>query len=214
MKHKTALVSAMSIAGVVLAGATAVMANVGILTSSQGLGQVSAVDPVTTSTPTTTIPSQPTTPQADLVAYQINGVGVVTIARQGHDLALDSADVGSWSYEVSGQGETLGMAFRFEGREVQFEATLIDGQIVVDVWEEQVIVEAGSTSATAPATQATSVTTAPPATSGTWDDDDGFEDDDGYEDEDDHEYDDDDASYDSDDSSYESDGDDGGDDDD
>ncbi len=218
MKHRTALVSAMSIAGVVLAGATAVGANLGILNSSQGLGEISAVEPVTTSTaltaPASTPPTVPvTTPQPDLVAYQINGVGVVTIARHGSDLKLDSADVGDWSYEVSGQGEALTMAFRFEEREIQFEAALTDGQIVVDVWEEQVIVETAGSSgsapatapATAPTTQATSVTTAPPVTSGTWDDDD-------HEDHEDDSYDDD--SHESDDDSHESDDDDGGDDDD
>ncbi|MGF1667180.1 MAG: hypothetical protein ACFCVC_13020 [Acidimicrobiia bacterium] len=208
MKHRTALVSAMSIAGVVLAGATAVGANLGILGSSQGLGEISAVQPATTSIAAATPPIPSTMSQPDLVAYQINGVGVVTIARQGSELTLDSADVGSWTYEVSGQGETLAMAFRFEEREVRFEAALADGQIVVDVWEEQVIVTPGAdpgspaTPATAPVTQATSVTTPSPTTSGTWSDDD----DDGYE----HDDADADASYDS---SYDSD-DDGGDDDD
>lgn len=183
MKHRTALVSAMSIAGVVLAGATALGANLGILNSSQGLGEISTVEPVATPSTSTTVSTMPGTPQSDLVAYQINGVGVVTIAREGSDLTLGSADVGSWTYEVTSQGEKLAVAFRFEDRQVDFEAQVTEGQVVVDVWEDKVVVQSGGNGGSSPvATQPpTSVTSAPTRDDDTHEDDDSY-DDDGYDD--------------------------------
>lgn len=181
----------MSIAGVVLAGATALGANLGILNSSQGLGEISAVAPIATSATSSTVSTKPGTPESDLVAYQINGVGVVTIAREGSQLSLGSADVGSGTYEVTSQGETLAVAFRFEDRQVDFEAQVTEGQVVVDVWEDKVVVQSSGNGGSSPvATQPpTSVTSAPPR------DDDTHEDDDSYDDDsyDDDSFDDDDA---------------------
>lgn len=184
MNHKTAVVSAMSIAGVMVAGATALGANLGIVGAAEGVGDLSSViDPTATTLPlATSLPPAP--PLADLVAYQVNGVGVITVARDGDRLTLSSADVGDWGYEVKSQGEKLAVAFRTADREIQLEAAVSNGQVVLDAWEEQVITDSASSGSStavtsAVTTPATTSVTQPGATSSvTYDDsyDDSYED--------------------------------------
>lgn len=188
MKHKTALVSAMSIAGVMAAGATALGANLGILNSGQGIGELSAVaEQTTTSLASAVTSTQPTAPLADLVAYQINDVGLVTLAREGRRLTLGSADVGDWTYEVRSQGRQLEVVFRLDDREINFEAKVENGQVMVDVWEEQVVIQGGGSgggsAATTATTSATTATTQPSTTQATYGEDDSH-DDDSYDDSD------------------------------
>jgi hypothetical protein len=183
--------------GVLLAGASALGANMGILSTSDGIGEVTAVSNTVASSTTVTTEQATTTttaPAADLVAYQINGVGVVTVAREGNKLFVDSVDVGSWAYTVASQGKELSMEFDDGDRTISFKAAVKKGEVLVEVWEDDVIVQSGgsssggsgSTAATTP--PATTATTAPSTTSSTYGDDDSYDDDgdDQYEDDDDH----------------------------
>ena len=177
MKHRTALVTAMSIAGVILAGTVAVAANLGILNSTNQVGTLSAADASTSSTTTQGRGGEE-------VAYQIAGVGVITLARQGDDLTLQSADVGDWTYEVDDSDNGISITFRLGEREIEFEAEVEDGQTLVSVNEEDVIVQDGTGGALPPGS-----TSVDDDSTG---DDDEFEsdddtDDDEHEDEDEHE---------------------------
>lgn len=143
MKHKTALVTALSIAGVILAGTVALAANLGILNSTNEVGRLSAADASTSSTTTDAS-------AGEVVAYQIAGVGVVTLSRQGDDLSLQSADVGEWTYEVDDSDQGIAITLRFGEREIEFEAEVEDGQTLVSVNEEDVIVQGGTGNTSAP----------------------------------------------------------------
>lgn len=134
MKHKTALVMAISVVTVVLAGAGALAANVGILKTTSEVGSLSAV-----STEVTTAASIPNEPE--VVAYQVAGIGVITLSRDGDNLSLQSAAVGDWSYEVDGQSDGIDIAFRLGDREVLFKAAVENGQTLVSVQEDDVIVQ-------------------------------------------------------------------------
>ena len=186
MKHKTAIASAASIAGVLLAGATALGANLGIVNSSDQLGELSAVSETVATQPT--VPGTSTTTEAgpDLIAYQIPEVGIVTIARSDDQLSVDSADVGSWTYEVVDTGSHLEIMFSQNGREVKFEASVDDDQVDVEVSEEETIVTQDP-----PSTDPSTSTTTPGSStsSSDHDDDDSYEDDD-HDSDDDHEDDD------------------------
>ena len=88
MKHRTALITAGSIAAVVFAGAIAVGANLGILTvaDSRPVGQLSAASVVQTRAPAPTIASQPAqafaaaTKAAGSQKYIIKKAGSVKVA--------------------------------------------------------------------------------------------------------------------------------------
>lgn len=144
MKHRTALVMAGSIVGVMLAGSAVLAANFGILSGADDLG---ALDPQTPPisanvvTPTTTVSS---TVPSDLVAYQIEGLGVVTLLRQGDTLGVESVTVDpAWRWEIDGDSDHLGgVKIEFENgeREVEFRAWVENGEVVVSVEEENVVV--------------------------------------------------------------------------
>jgi hypothetical protein len=137
MKHKTAMVTAISVVTVLLAGAGALAANVGILSSTSEVGSLSAV-----SADVSKVSSMPIGPE--VVAYQVAGIGVVTLSRDGDNLSLDSVAVGDWSYEVDGQSDGINIAFRMGDREVLFNATVDSGQTLVSVQEDDVIVQNSS----------------------------------------------------------------------
>ncbi len=137
MKHKTALVTAISVLTVVLAGAGALAANVGILNTTSEVGSLSAV-----SADVTKAASMPVGPE--VVAYQIAGIGVVTLARDGNNLSLQSIAAADWSYEVDGQSDGIDIAFRLGDREVLFKATVDNGQTLVSVQEDDVIIQNSS----------------------------------------------------------------------
>ena len=116
MKHKTAIASAASIAGVLLAGATALGANLGIVNSSDQLGELSAVSETVATQPT--VPGTSTTTEAgpELIAYQIPEVGIVTIARS--DDAYPTSKRGLYrTLQGSGRGEA-GMQKADCGRQI------------------------------------------------------------------------------------------------
>lgn len=175
MRHRTAVVTAASIAGVVLAGATALGANLGILSSAGNAGDLSAIAAATSPSSSTTIGST-----SETIAYQVQGVGVVSLTRAGERLALAGVQAGAgWTWTVEEEGDEVSITFRNGDRKIEFKAQVEGGSVAVQVEEEQVIVDS---------TTSTSI--------GDHDDgdDDGDEDDheDGDDDEDDDGHDDDD----------------------
>jgi hypothetical protein len=145
MKHRTALVMAGSIVGVMLAGSAVLAANFGILSGADDLG---ALDPQTppistnVDTPTTTVSS---TVPSDLVAYQVEGLGVVTLLREGDMLSVDSVAVDpAWEWEIDDDSDhSGGVKIEFENgeREVEFRAWVENGEVVVSVEEENIVVD-------------------------------------------------------------------------
>jgi hypothetical protein len=146
MKHRTALVMAGSIVSVMLAGTAVLAANFGILSGADDLGvldpQTPPVSTVLVASPTTAAPA--TTP-SDLVAYQVDGLGVVTLVRQGDMLTVDSVAVDpAWKWEVDDDSDHFGgvkIEFANGDREVEFRAWVENGEVVVSVDEENVVVD-------------------------------------------------------------------------
>jgi hypothetical protein len=132
VKHRTALVTALSIAGVLLAGVTALAANLGILDSASGVGELSAVAPVASSTAATDTPPGPPVDE-EVVAYRIPDVGVVTLVRRGDGLTLLSVAAGSWSYRLESEGTELTMTFALDDRRVVLMARVDGDRTLVDV---------------------------------------------------------------------------------
>ena len=93
MKHRTALITAGSLAGVVLAGAAAVAASLGILdaSASSEVGNLSAATAVTQ---TVTEVSSP-----ESVTYDVGDAGTVTITRTSGGIAVDEVNPApGWSW--------------------------------------------------------------------------------------------------------------------
>lgn len=144
MRHKTALTMAASVVGVMLAGSAVLAANMGILSESAELG---SLDPLATTTNTTASASAieltstigSTTIPGELVAYQVQGVGVVTLLRNDDVLTVDSVDVGdSWTWESKPDPEHPGgiiLVFTSTGQSIEFTAWIEDGQVMVTVEE-------------------------------------------------------------------------------
>ena len=114
MKHRTALITAGSIAAVVFAGAIAVGANLGILTvaDSRAVGQLTAATVVPASAPAATMASQPA--QAFAVAtkapgsqkYIIKKAGSVKVAFSKKNVRLvDVTARRHWTWKLAQTGD-------------------------------------------------------------------------------------------------------------
>ena len=179
MNHKTALATAASVAGVLLAGVTAVGANMGILASTN-VGQLDSQDPtvVAASAGTTvenrgpdvytievgsvtegfayTAPDQAATasmyaeaqsaqaappataPAAELLAFEVDGVGIVTLARDGKQLTVDDIQAPGWDWTVKKEGTEVKIVFISGNRQIEFTAKVENGQVVPKVEEKQI----------------------------------------------------------------------------
>jgi hypothetical protein len=204
LTSRTTLITAVAVAGVLIAGTAAVAANIGILNASNdsSIGSLSATDdllPSTTldagvpmvleiATPTSTSDTT-RTPATTAVAggsYVVDDAGTVSVTATPGGLALvDAAAKPGWTPAAT-QPDPLSLRVAFDNgtRTVVFTATLnADGTIVADVTEPVIV--AGATP---------NNPVAPPTTIGTsHSDDDQYEsdDDDHYEseaDDDSHEY--------------------------
>ena len=153
-KHRTALVAAGSIAGVVLAGTAAMGANFGILsqsgesenTTTPTVVTVPETVPVTVTAPTTTVD------EGHPVAYQVPGVGILTLRQKGDELSVDSVEADTqwtWRDDIAPDG-SLVITFVTDGRTITVTAIVVGGQVAVDVQEVQTVTE------TAPASSSSS----------------------------------------------------------
>lgn len=162
MNHKTALATAASVAGVLLAGVVAVGANIGILASTD-VGELDSQDPTVVaassetrqpevvtvvvddllgatsessavSTPSTTLPPAP---QTELLAFEVPGVGIITLARQDGILAVDEIQAAGWDWTIQEEGREVKIVFVSGDRQIEFEAKVQNGEVVPKVEERQ-----------------------------------------------------------------------------
>lgn len=137
--NRTALAAAASITAVVLAGTAALAANFGILSAADD-GIDGSITPMvvasTTAPPVET--NDAAAPVPELLAYQVEGVGVVTLERSEDTLGLSSVDVDAsqWSWLEDEGDDGVEIRFTSDRSIVSFSATLEDGEIVVDVVDE------------------------------------------------------------------------------
>ena len=139
--NRTALAAAASVTAVVVAGTAALAANFGMLSGS--VDEVDATPRIISSLDDEVfvdVPIQevtPTTEASQTLAYQVEGVGVVTLIRTGDSVALLSVDVDP-EWEAAQMTSANGVAIRFtsSSQVVAFSASVIDGQVVVDVVDE------------------------------------------------------------------------------
>jgi len=146
MKHRTAIVTASSIVGVLLAGATAAAANLGILSVTASDAALGTADPTVAAAPApiTTEPPlvleqtelAPTTPQPELLAYEIPQVGVVTVARTGNSLSLSQVDAPGWQWNVGANESNLTVNLTDGTRLIEFTASVVNGEVAVAVAEQ------------------------------------------------------------------------------
>lgn len=142
--NRTALAAAASITAVVLAGTAALAANFGILGATDD-GIDSTITPTvvasTAAPPVET--NEAAAPVPELFAYQVEGVGVVTLERSDDTLGLSSVDVdpSQWSWLEDEGDDGVEIRFSSDSSIVSFSATLEDGEIVVDVVDETPVVD-------------------------------------------------------------------------
>jgi len=217
LTSRTSLITAVAVAGVLIAGTAAVAANIGILNASNDseIGSLSATDDLVPSTtlaagtpillersaPTTTMPAPATTVAAG-ASYVVDDAGTVTVnATPAGLVLLDTGANPGWTPAAT-QPDAMSLRVAYDNgtRMVVFTATLnADGTIAADVTEPVIVVGAApSKPAATPTTTATSHS----------DDDDRYEsdehEDDSHEYEDDsHEYEDDSHEYEDDSHEYE-----------
>ena len=212
LTSRTTLITAVAVAGVLIAGTAAVAANIGILNASNdsSIGSLSATDdllPSTTLDPgapmvveRTAATQAPATTVAGDASYVVDDAGTVSVSTTPGGLVLvDAAANPGWTPTAT-QPDPLSLRVAFDNgtRTVVFTATLgADGTIVADVTEPVIV--AGATPNN-------------PNAATSYSDDDQYEsDDDSYDDSEDDSYDDsddhseDDSYDDSDDDRYESD---------
>ena len=137
--NRTALAAAASITAVVLAGTAALAANFGILGATDDGIDSSITQTVVASTAAPPVETNDVAvPVPELFAYQVDGVGVVTLERLGETLGLSSVDVDAsqWSWLEDEDDDTVEIRFTSDISIVRFSATLEDGEIVVDVVDE------------------------------------------------------------------------------
>jgi hypothetical protein len=79
----------------------------------------------------------PTTEAGQTLAYQIDGVGVVTLSRLGGILTVTSIDVDpQWDASQSASAEGVSIRFTSSSQVIGFSASVVGGEVVVDVVDE------------------------------------------------------------------------------
>ena len=147
--NRTALAAAASVVAVVLAGTAALAANFGIL--SGGGDDMDTTPRILSSIVDETfvdVPVQEVTPTPEgsqTLAYQVEGVGVVTLARTGDSLAVLSVDVDpQWDASQSASVDDISIRFTSSSQVIGFSATVLNGEVVVDVVDETPAPAAGT----------------------------------------------------------------------
>ena len=203
MNRRTTLITAAAIAGTVLAGGTAVAANIGILNSadSSPIGDLNAtadlapaptpepqvVDvfiddptPSTVVTPTTIVDSSTTAQE-----FAVDDAGTVTVERTESGLRLGAVEaLTGWEWESTQDSETeLVVTFSSGDSTYVFFAEVADDGAISARVDQPIVqtVQVAASSGSSP------VATAPPAAGGTGGYDDDHDEDEDDEDEDDHE---------------------------
>jgi hypothetical protein len=191
MVRRTALITAASVAGVVLAGAAVVGANIKILDSAAG-GGIGELSATTVPVAETAAVGQPDESQS----YAVAEAGTVLVERYGAELRLASVTPApGWSHTVDSQAADALLATFTDGTTTyQFLATVGgDGNISAGVSQpvDDVVALPGSSGPAAGSSSAATAPSPPVAASGGDDGgggyDDEFEDDD-REDDDREEY--------------------------
>jgi hypothetical protein len=147
--NRTALAAAASIVAVVLAGTAALAANFGILTGGSE-GEIVAPSVVST-LPETLVVDVPvevvteTTAAPETLAYQVEGVGVVTLERSEDTLRLVSVDLDSqWQFTELPSSNGVVVRFFSADQVIAFSATVVDGEAIIEVVDETPIPAAGT----------------------------------------------------------------------
>jgi hypothetical protein len=189
LTSRTTLITAVAVAGVLIAGTAAVAANIGILNASNdsSIGSLSATDDLLPSTtldpgvpmvveraaPAVATPASATTAASD-ASYVVDDAGTVSVSTTSGGLVLvDAAANPGWTPTAT-QPDPLSLRVAFDNgtRTVVFTATLgADGTIVADVTEPVIVAGATPNNPVA----------APPNAATSYSDDDRYEsDDDSY----------------------------------
>ena len=151
MKHRTAVVTGLSVTAVVLAAGAAIAANLGILSSATDTGDVGSLTVASSVTSTieappsrvvtiddteaaTTVPDPSAT--TETVAYAVGDAGVLTLESDGANLRIVDARIEpGWKAAALRQGAVVEVGFvNVDGTVLRFIATYDDtGQIQTTV---------------------------------------------------------------------------------
>ena len=157
LTSRTTLITAVAVAGVLIAGTAAIAANIGILNASNdsSIGSLSATDDLVPSTtleagvPVALETASPTaSPTVAESSYLVDDAGTVSVKATPAGLALvDAAANPGWT-QAATQPDPLSLRVAFDNgaRTVVFTATLNgDGTIAVDVTEPVIVAGAAPT---------------------------------------------------------------------
>lgn len=159
LTSRTTLITAVAVAGVLIAGTAAIAANIGILNASSdtSIGSLSATDDLVPSTTTSTGPvileiatptstpgstRTPATTVAAGASYVVDDAGTVSVTTTSGRLApVDAAANPGWTSAATQPDPlSLRVAFTNGTRTLVFTATLsADGTIVADVTEPVIV---------------------------------------------------------------------------
>lgn len=139
--NRTALAAAASVVAVVVAGTAALAANFGILSGSAEAADptprivASIDDDVFVDVPVKE--ATPTTEASQTLAYQVEGIGVVTLSRIGDTLAVVAIDVDTqWDVARSASASGVSIRFTSSSQVIAFSASIVEGDVVVEVVDE------------------------------------------------------------------------------
>lgn len=139
--NRTALAAAASVVAVVVAGTAALAANFGILSGSGDEADAmpaivsSIADDGFVETPVQEVTA--TTEASQTLAYQVEGVGVVTLTRTADMLTVASIDVDpQWDAAQVPSADGVSIRFTSSDQVIAFSASILDGQVLVDVVDE------------------------------------------------------------------------------
>ena len=146
---KTALAASASVAAVLMAGTAALAANFGVLGATDNAADLSvaptimAAAPAPTTASTTTAPASvtqttvtvPTTTAVSTTAYQVDGIGVVTLAHTDNTLTVSAIDVNpEWEWtDDSIEPTQVMLQFTSGDTVISFLARLSQGEVTVEV---------------------------------------------------------------------------------
>ena len=145
MKHKTALATAASVTGVLLASATAFAANSGSDDNPSASDLTESSTSSSSTNPSTSVSAAPVGAQPTAVpaanapiVYQLTGIADITLTRSGDTglTVLGVVPAAGWTQSNHVRGEGIEVELTSSTEKVEFKAWVVNGQIQTDIERE------------------------------------------------------------------------------
>lgn len=130
MQHRTAFVTAAAAVLVVLGGATAAAANLGVFAADPSVEAVAAAEQAVKGTQLLPVAERP-----ELLAYEIPEVGTIVVERSGDSLSVYQAQTPGWQGDATDSGPHLAVTFTEGTRRIEFTASVAEGGVTAGFTE-------------------------------------------------------------------------------